>query len=108
MHSLRKDYKEVFPFYPYTEAPEIVGQVTNESTPSDHVTTILISDSDGYFTLLYCTVYCVMGQAADYMNITDKRVLVIGTETPWLEAVLLQRNPRCRIFVLQGPPKLSM
>ena len=28
------------------------------------------------------------------MNITDKRVLVIGTETPWLEAVLLQRNPR--------------
>ena len=27
MHSLRKDYKEVFPFYPYTEAPEIVGQV---------------------------------------------------------------------------------
>ena len=26
-HSLKKDYKEVFPFYPYTEAPEIVGQV---------------------------------------------------------------------------------
>ena len=35
-----------------------------------------------------------MSQAADYMNITDKRVLVIGTETPWLEAVLLQRRPR--------------
>ena len=44
MHSLRKDYKEVFPFYPYTEAPELVAQVTNESTASGHVTTILISD----------------------------------------------------------------
>ena len=79
MHSLKKDYKEVFPFYPYIEAPELVAQVTNESTASGHMTTILISD---------------WWQAADYMNITDKRVLVIGTETPWLEAVLLQRNPR--------------
>ena len=57
-HSLKKDYKEVFPFCPYLEAPQLVGQ------------------------------------AADYLNITDKRVLVIGTETPWLEAVLLQRRPR--------------
>ena len=56
--SLKKDYKEVFPFCPYLEAPQPVGQ------------------------------------AADYLNITDKRVLVIGTETPWLEAVLLQRRPR--------------
>ena len=44
MHSLRKDYKEVFPFYPYPEAPELVAQVTNESTASGHMTTILISD----------------------------------------------------------------
>ena len=57
-HSLKKDYKEVFPFCPYTEAPQLVSQ------------------------------------AADYLNITGKRVLVIGTETPWLEAVLLQRRPR--------------
>ena len=48
----------MFPFCPYLEAPQLVGQ------------------------------------AADYLNITDKRVLVIGTETPWLEAVLLQRRPR--------------
>jgi len=43
-----------------------------------------------------------VSQAADYMNITDKRVLVIGTETPWLEAVLLQRNPRIGITVEYG------
>ena len=64
-HSLKKDYKEVFPFCPYLEAPQLVGQ------------------------------------AADYLNITDKRVLVIGTEKPWLEAVvLLQRNPRYGVKVI--------
>ena len=36
----------------------------------------------------------MVSQAADYMNITGKRVLVIGTESPWLEAVLLQKRPK--------------
>ena len=36
----------------------------------------------------------MLSQAADYMNITGKRVLVIGTQTPWLEAVLLQKKPK--------------
>ena len=36
----------------------------------------------------------LVSQAADHMNITGKRVLVIGTQTPWLEAVLLQKKPK--------------
>ena len=36
----------------------------------------------------------MVSQAADYMNITGKRVLVIGTESPWLEAVLLEKKPK--------------
>ena len=33
-------------------------------------------------------------KAADFMNLTDKTVLVIGTQQPWLEAVLLTKSPR--------------
>ena len=33
-------------------------------------------------------------QAADYINVTNKTVLVIGTQTPWVEAVLLSKKPR--------------
>ena len=33
-------------------------------------------------------------QAADYMDIRDKNVLVIGTEVPWVETLLLERRPR--------------
>ena len=36
----------------------------------------------------------MVSQAADYMNITGKRVLVIGTESPWLEEVLLEKKPK--------------
>ena len=42
----------------------------------------------------YPDVARLVAEAADKMNITDKRVLVIGTEVPWLETVLLQRKPR--------------
>jgi hypothetical protein len=30
-------------------------------------------------------------QAADYINITGTTVLVIGTQRPWLEAILLTK-----------------
>ena len=33
-------------------------------------------------------------QAADYMDIENKNVLVIGTEVPWVETLLLERRPR--------------
>ena len=36
----------------------------------------------------------LISQAADYMDIRDKNVLVIGTEVPWMETLLLQRRPR--------------
>ena len=38
-------------------------------------------------------------QAADYINITDKNVLVIGTQYPWIEAILLDRKPRMGVTV---------
>ena len=44
----------------------------------------------------YPDVARLVAEAADEMNITDKRVLVIGTEVPWLETILLQRKPRSR------------
>ena len=33
-------------------------------------------------------------QAADYINVTGKTILVVGTQDPWLEAVLLSKNPK--------------
>ena len=44
----------------------------------------------------YPDVARLVAEAADKMNITDKRELVIGTEVPWLETILLQRKPRSR------------
>ena len=32
--------------------------------------------------------------AADYINVTGLTILVIGTQEPWLEAVLLSKNPK--------------
>ena len=42
----------------------------------------------------YPDVARLVAEAADKMNITGKTELVIGTEVPWLETVLLQRKPR--------------
>ena len=32
-------------------------------------------------------------QAADHLNVTGKKVLVIGSQNPWVEAILLTKNP---------------
>ena len=32
-------------------------------------------------------------QAADYVNVTGKTILVLGTQNPWVEAVLLSKKP---------------
>ena len=36
----------------------------------------------------------LVSEAADVVNVTDKTVLVIGTQNPWLEAVILSKYPR--------------
>ena len=36
----------------------------------------------------------ILSQAADHINVTGKTVLVIGTQKPWLEAVLLSKKPK--------------
>ena len=36
----------------------------------------------------------LVAEAADIVNVTDKTVLVIGTQSPWLEAVVLSKHPR--------------
>ena len=32
-------------------------------------------------------------QAADVINVTNKNILVIGTQNPWVEAILLTKRP---------------
>ena len=49
---------------------------------------------EGFNYISYRDAPDMVSQAADYMNITGKRVLVIGTESPWLETVLLQKKPK--------------
>ena len=46
--------------------------------------------------VMYLDAARLVAEAADKMNITNKTVLVIGTEVPWIETILLQRNPRSR------------
>ena len=51
---------------------------------------------DGGKAIGYPDAARLVAEAADKMNITNKTVLVIGTEVPWMETILLQRNPRSR------------
>ena len=54
-----------------------------------------ISDRiDGGKGIGYPDAARLVAEAADKMNITNKTVLVIGTEVPWIETILLQRKPR--------------
>ena len=48
----------------------------------------------------YPDAWRLVGEAADKMNITGKTVLVIGTEVPWLETILLQRKPRSTNIII--------
>ena len=56
------------------------------SCDSDHI--------DAGHDLGYLDSVRLVAEAADKMNITNKTVLVIGTEVPWIETILLQRKPR--------------
>ena len=48
-----------------------------------------------FYTSLTKLTFCYISlQAADFVNVTDKTVLVIGTQNPWLEAVLLTMKPK--------------
>ena len=51
---------------------------------------------DGGKAIGYPDAARLVAEAADKMNITNKTVLVIGTEVPWMETILLQRKPRSR------------
>ena len=41
-------------------------------------------------------------KAADYINVTNKVVLVIGTRTPWLESILIVKQPKKIVTVEYG------
>ena len=58
------------------------------SCVSDHM--------DAGNNVMYPDAARLVAEAADKMNITNKTVLVIGTEVPWIETILLQRKPRSR------------
>ena len=36
----------------------------------------------------------ILLKAADFINVTGKKVLVIGTQHPWVEAILLTKKPQ--------------
>ena len=36
----------------------------------------------------------LVNEAADVINVTNKNILVIGTQVPWVEAILLTKKPR--------------
>ena len=42
----------------------------------------------------YPEAVSLISQAADHLDITGKTVLVIGSEAPWVETILLMRKPR--------------
>jgi len=44
----------------------------------------------------------LVDEAADYLNVTNKTVLVIGTQVPWLEAILLSKRPKKIVTVEYG------
>ena len=47
------------------------------------------------YTSLTKLTFCYISlQAAEFVNVTNKMVLVIGTQNPWLEAVLLTMKPK--------------
>ena len=41
-------------------------------------------------------------QAVDYLDVKDKKILVIGTQTPWLEGILLAKDPEKIVTVEYG------
>jgi len=42
----------------------------------------------------------ILLEAVNYINVTNKRILVIGTQTPWVEAILLANKPK-KILTLE-------
>ena len=46
----------------------------------------------------YPEAVSLISQAADHLDITGKTVLVIGSEAPWVETILLMRKPRCHLI----------
>ena len=54
-------------------------------------------------TLLYIgmkTRYLIL-KAADFINVTGKKILVIGSQAPWVEAILLTKDPE-KIVTLEN------
>ena len=47
-------------------------------------------------------MFVISDQAANYVDVADKTILVIGTQDPWLEAVLLTKKPKKVVTVEYG------
>ena len=47
-------------------------------------------------------IKCPQHKAADFINVTGKKVLVIGSQAPWVEAILLTKNPEKIVTVEYG------
>ena len=66
----------------------------NQGWCSKHVSCVSDHIAAGNDVMSYPDAARLVAEAADKMNITNKTVLVIGTEVPWIETILLQRKPR--------------
>ena len=53
-------------------------------------------------TLTNCRLVLVPFQAAEAVDVTDMTVLVIGTQVPWLEAILLSRLDKDELIQYVG------
>ena len=69
------------------------GKHMNQGLCTKHVSCVSDHMEAGK-DVMYLDAARLVAEAADKMNITNKTVLVIGTEVPWIETILLQRKPR--------------
>merc|ERR1712013_255556 len=60
----------------------------------EHVESFIKAFTDGKPQDTYKNGSNLVAAAADHINVTGKTVLVIGTQKPWLEAVLLSKKPK--------------
>lgn len=78
----------------YNTVSEGIGRTKATVFSKEHVETLIKAFNDGKPQDTYTNGSNLVAAAADHINVTGKTVLVIGTQNPWLEAVLLSKQPK--------------
>lgn len=71
------------------------GEGRNQPTvfSQQHVDSFITAWLNGTPADSYINGSFIVDAAADYVNVTGKTILVLGTQNPWVEAVLLSKKP---------------